>query len=117
MNIFLCSYICILPKYHFLKIFIYLFVYLFLAASGLSCGTRDLSLQHAGSFVAACGLLSSCGEQATERTGSVVAARGISCPATCGIFVRQPGIESTSPALEGGFLTTGPPGKSLKVSF
>ena len=33
---------------------------LFLAALGLSCGTQDLSLQHAGSFVAAHGLLSSC---------------------------------------------------------
>ena len=32
-----------------------------LVASGLSCGTWDLSLQHAGSFVAVRGLLSSCG--------------------------------------------------------
>ena len=31
----------------------------------------------------------------------------------CGILVHQPGIEPMSPALEGGFLTTGPPGKSL----
>ena len=32
---------------------------------------------------------------------------------TCGILVPQPGIEPTPPALEGGLLTTGPPGKSL----
>ena len=32
-------------------------------------------------------------------------------PIACGILVPQPGIEPTSPALEGGFLTTGPPEK------
>ena len=31
----------------------------------------------------------------------------------CGISVPQPGIELTSPALEGRFVTTGPPGTSL----
>ena len=31
----------------------------------------------------------------------------------CGILVPWPGIKPTSPALEGRFLTTGPPGKSL----
>ena len=36
--------------------------------------------------------------------GSVVAA--------CGIFIPQPRIEPTSPALQGRFLTTGSPGKS-----
>ena len=44
--------------------------------------------------------------------GSVVAACGISCPADCGISVSLPGTEPTSPALQGRFLTTGPPGKS-----
>ena len=43
--------------------------------------------------------------------GSVVAAHGLSCSAACGILVTQPGIVPASPALEGGFLTTGPPGK------
>ena len=47
----------------------------------------------------------------STRTLSV-AARRLSCPAACGILVSRPGIESRSPALEGGFLTTGPPGKS-----
>ena len=35
---------------------------------------------------------------------------GFSCSLTCGILVSQPGIEPTSPTLEGRFLTTGPPG-------
>ena len=34
---------------------------------------------------------------------------------TCGILVSQAGTEPVSPALEDGFLTTGPPGKSLHV--
>ena len=69
-------------------------------------------MRHAGSFVVASGLLSSCGAWAPERVGSVVVARGLSCPVACGIFVPSPGIEPTPPALEGRFLTTGPPGKS-----
>ena len=41
----------------------------------------------------------------------------LSCPAACGILAPQPGIESVSHALEGRFLTTGPPGKSLLIDF
>ena len=59
-----------------------------------------------GLFLAARGLLSSCG------MGSVVVAHRLSCPAASGIFVPPPGIEPVSPALEGGFLTNGPSGKS-----
>ena len=70
-----------------------------------------------GLFVAACGLLSSCGTWAPEHVGSVVVVCGLSCPAACGILVPRPGIEPTSSALEGGVLTTGPPGKSLFLSF
>ena len=71
-----------------------------------SCGVRVFSL-------------SSCGMRAPEHVvsslwhaGSVVVVRGLSCPAACGILVSGPGIKPTSPALEGGFFTTGPPGKS-----
>ena len=39
---------------------------------------------------------------------------GLSCPAACGVLVAWPGIEPTSPTLEGGFLTTGPPAKPLQ---
>ena len=66
-----------------------------------------------GIFAVACGLLSSCG----EHMGSVVVARRLSCPSACGILVSRPGIERVSPELEGGFLTTGQPGKSLLVLF
>ena len=76
---------------------IYLFNYL--AALGLSCGLQDL---HGGSQASL--------QLWRLRSG----AHGLSsCPVACGILVPQPGIEPASPALEGRFLTTGPPGKSL----
>ena len=80
-------------------------------------------------LVAARGLLSSCGVRAPgsmdyivwgtqplslRHASSVVVARGLSCAAACGILVPQPGIKPTSPALEGGFFTTGPPRRSLQ---
>ena len=37
-------------------------------------------------------------------------------PQACGILASQPGIEPTSPALEGEILTTGPPGKVTWLS-
>ena len=40
----------------------------------------------------------------------------LSCPEACEL-VPQPGIKPMCPALEGGFLTTGPPGKSLYCLF
>ena len=112
------------------------FLFLFLAALGLSCsmqdlccGMQDLSLRCVGSSLWHTGF-SSCGAQAPERacsrarglcslwhTGSLVEAHRLSCPMACGILVPQPGIEPASPALEGVFLTTGPPGKSPSRSF
>ena len=38
---------------------------------------------------------------------------GLSCSMACRILVSLPEIELMSPALEGGFLTTGPPERSL----
>ena len=83
----------------------------FVAVWGLlsSWGTRAPG--HTGPVVVARGL-SSCGAQAPECVGSVVVAHGLSCPAACGILVPWPGFDCVSPALESGFLTTGPPGKS-----
>ena len=52
-------------------------------------------------FVVACGG-SSLGEM-----------HGLRCPVACKILVPQPGIEPAYPALKGGFLTTGLPGKPL----
>ena len=46
----------------------------------------------------------------------VVASR-LSCSEACGILVPRPGIEPSYPAWQGGFLTAGPPGKSLSLLF
>ena len=43
--------------------------------------------------------------------GSLVVACRLSCPTALGILIPSPGIETTSPALQGEFSTTGPPGK------
>ena len=46
---------------------------------------------------------------------------GISCSTQCprarGFLVPRPGIKHVFPALEGGFLITGPPGQSLDESL
>ena len=47
------------------------------------------------------------------HTGSVVMTPRLGCPTASGISVPQSGIKPTSPAMEGRFLTTGPPEKSL----
>ena len=39
------------------------------------------------------------------------------CPAACGILVPPSGVKPASPLLEGGILTTGPPGKSPVFSL
>ena len=64
-------------------------------------------------FVEACGL----SLVVAHRDFSLVLAHQLqnvklSCSAACGILVPKPRIEPASPALEGGSLTTGPPGKS-----
>ena len=57
---------------------------------------------------------SSSGMWASEHVVSVVVALRLSCSEAYGILLPQPGIEPASPALQGGFLTTGPSGKSLR---
>ena len=60
------------------------------------------------SVVVAC-VLSSCGLQALERRLSSCGARA---QLLRGMWdLPRPGLEPTSPALAGGFLTTAPPGK------
>ena len=54
-------------------------------------------------------LLSSYGVRTPESTGSVAEVNGFSHLAAAGILVPWPGTEPMSPALEGEFLTTGPP--------
>ena len=65
------------------------FFNIYLAVLDLSCVMWDLSLR---------------------RVGSVVEVCGFSCPAVYRILVLRPGIKPMSPALQGRFLTTGPPG-------
>ena len=92
MHILVCIFflVCILTLF-LKKIFVYL------AVSGLCCGTWDLSF-HLEGF-------------------SLVMVRGLSCHKARGTLVPRSEIEPTSPAVEGGFLTTGPPGKSLHLGF
>ena len=47
----------------------------------------------------------------------LVVAHGLSCPWACGILVAWPEIQPASPAWQGRFLATGPPGKSLERTF
>ena len=74
-----------------------------LASSGLSCSTWS-SLRRTGSVFATRELL-------LGLEGSVVASCGRHCSTACGILIPQAGIKPISLALQGGFLTTGPPGK------
>ena len=48
---------------------------------------------------------------------SLAVAPGLSCPEARGILVSRVGIELASPALQDGFLTTGPSGKSHSFCF
>ena len=48
---------------------------------------------------------------------SLLVTWGLTCLTACWILVLLPGIERTFPPLEGRFLTTGPPGKSLLRSL
>ena len=75
------------------------------------------SLKHAGSFTVVQGPVSNCGAQAPESMDSVVEMHGLSCMACVGKLSFRPGIEPVSPALDGGFLTTGPSGRSLSFSY
>ena len=72
-----------------IKALVSLFLLIYLAASGLSCGTQDLSLQQVDFKPTVC---------------------RPSCSAACGIPGPQPGIESPSSALHGGFQPLDPKG-------
>ena len=87
-------YVCIYT-YVCVCMYVYIHIFTYLAASDLSCGVQHLSLWHEGSRVCSQRLL---------HVGLV---------APWLILVSWRGIEPESPALEGGFLTTGPLGLSL----
>ena len=84
---------------------LFFFFNLFIYSSVLSCLQCSGSLlQLSGSVAAARGL---------QRAGSVAEVRELGWPTACGILVPRTGIKPARLALEGGFLTTGAPGKSL----
>ena len=93
----------------------------FLAALELCSGTPALlcrALAFSGGDKQGCSLavvlsllLQSVGSDAQAL---VVVTHGLSCPAACGVLVPEPRIKPMSPILAGGFLTTGPPGKSQR---
>ena len=87
------------------------FLVFILAAPGLPCSLQS-------SLVLALGLIPAACELFWFRCRvSAVAGYRLSCPSTCGLLVPGPGIKPASPALEGRFLTTGPPGKSLRFGI
>jgi len=94
----------------------YFFYLLFLASLGLCCGAWALVAAHGLSLVAVSRLLIEAASLVAEHglylehVDSAVVAHRLSCLATCGVLVPRPGVEP-APALAGGFLTTGPPGK------
>ena len=103
----------------FLKRFLKKHSFVYLAAFGLGCIMQDLLLWFVDSLVVARGL-TDCSTQAPEHadfincgtTGLWFWHEGFSCSAACGILVHWLEIEPKSPALQGRFLTTGPPRKS-----
>ena len=86
---FICLFFS-LNIWHFYPTMVYLFIFLILAVPGLCCSARAFS---------------SC----SKWGYSLGVARGLNCSSACGILVPQPGTKPASPALEGRFLTTGPP--------
>ena len=124
-------------------ILLFLFIYLFiLAVLGLCCCTRVFSkLRREGATLCCsaqasnCSGFSCCRAQALGARASVVVVRGLcSCGSrgpehrlsNCGAwapFLRSmwdltgPGLESVSPALAGGFLTTEPQRKPFAAFF
>ena len=92
-----------------------LLVYLFSAVLGLCCCSRAFS--SCSVQASHCSDFSGCATQAQGVQASAVTAHGLSSCGSraylpCGVWdLLRSGIKLVSPALQGGFLTTGPPGK------
>ena len=94
-----------------LKSWVFGYLFIYLAASVLQCHTWDL---HCGmqDLLLPYVCFSCCGLHACRLSG-LHACRPSSLT-VCGVLVLPPGMEPASPALEGRFLTPGPPGKSQR---
>ena len=115
--------------FFFVLIFIVMYYYFFKIDSFIFC-LWGSSLLLTGFFLVAHGSssllqfegfslpdFSYCPAWALGPRASAVATCGLSCSKACGIFLDQLRMELISPALLGGFLTTGPPGKPLILLF
>ena len=89
-----------------------------LKKGGRSC-TYSSQYSKASSLSLSLIFFSCCRARALECKGSVIAVCEFlsSYPEAWGILVPQPGIEPSSPALEGGFITSGPQRKYPLVSL
>ena len=91
----------------------------------MDCGPQGSSVhgESPGKNTVVCCLSFSRGSLALECSGSVIVVQGLTCPVACEIF--QTRVQTMYPALRGGFLTSGPPGKprphflssSLELTF
>ena len=117
----LSSVVCFL----FRPLFIYFWLHwVFRVVLGFSVAALGLCLvvvsrghSSCGAHASHCGGFSYGGEWALWHVGSAAVGHGLSCPMARGILAPGPGIEPVSTALAGGFLTTGPPEKSLRQWF
>ena len=104
--------------------------YLFLTALGFHCCTWAFSsCQEHGATLSTVHALHCCGFSFAEHpasavaahrfwsSGSVVMMHRVSCLAACVILVPGPEIEPMFPAFAPGFLTSGLPGKVLRICF
>ena len=115
--------------------FVFAFLFFLRSASALSCSSRNLchvvvdislwvmvtlAVGHRNLCCVVVSLLFHCGLRSLslwgtgsglQSAGSVIVVLGLSCSVACRILVSQPGIGPTSPAQQGEFLNTGPPGK------
>ena len=91
------------PKLSCILFLIFTYLFIHLSALGSRLWHTGSLLCHEGSSVAV--------------TNCLVVARGLSCSTTRGVLIPSPAIGPVTPALQGEFLATGAPGKSLFLYF
>ena len=104
-----------------MKILIFKNIYIFLVVLGLCCcewtfsGFREQGLlSNCSAQAPHCGGFSHFGVWAFDYAGSVAVGHGLSCSATCGIFLDQ-GSNTCPLPWQGDSYLTVPPGKSQKI--
>ena len=104
-----------------MKILIFKNIYIFLVVLGLCCcewtfsGFREQGLlSNCSAQAPHCGGFSHFGVWAFDCAGSVAVGHGLSCSATCGIFLDE-GSNTCPLPWQGDSYLTVPPGKSQKI--